>query len=61
MLKNLSAQRAAFFLATLAVVSALVSNFFPYIPNTDNFPTLGGAPLLPGIYFGLVLCLGVFL
>ncbi len=61
MLNNLSAQRAAFFLAALAVVSALVSNFFPYLPNTDNFPTLGGAPLLPGVYFGLVLCLGVFL
>ena len=61
MLKNLSAVRAALFLAALAVVSALVSNFFPYVPNTDNFPTLGGAPLLPGIYFGLVLCLGVFL
>ena len=61
MLNNLSAQRAAFFLAALGVVSALVSNFFPYLPNTDNFPTLGGAPLLPGVYFGLVLCLGVFL
>ena len=61
MLKNLSAVRAALFLAALAVVSALVSNFFPYVPNTDNFPTLGGAPLLPGIYFGIVLCIGVFL
>src|SRR5216684_2516982 len=38
MLNNLSAQRAAFFLAALGV-----------------------APLLPGVYFGLVLCLGVFL
>src|ERR1043166_4583930 len=61
MLKNLSAVRAALFLAALAVVSALVSNFFPYVPNTDNFPTLGGAPLLPGVYFGVVLCFGVFL
>jgi hypothetical protein len=61
MLKNLSAVRAALFLAALAIVSALVSNFFPYVPNTDNFPTLGGAPPLPGIYFGIVLCIGVFL
>jgi hypothetical protein len=61
MLKNLSAPRAAFFLAALAVGSALLTNFVTYIPNTDNFPTLGGAPLLPAIYFGLVLCLGVFL
>jgi hypothetical protein len=61
LLKNFSAQRAALFLAALAVVSALVSNFFPYVPTTDNFPTLGGAPVLPGIYFGLVLWLGVHL
>ena len=38
-------------MAALAVVSALLSDFFPYFPNTDNFPTLGGAPLLPGLYF----------
>jgi hypothetical protein len=61
MLKNLSAQRAALLLAALAVGSALLSNFVTYVPNTDNFPTLGGAPLLPGIYFGLVICFGVFL
>jgi hypothetical protein len=61
MLKNLSAARATLFLGVLAIVSALLSNFFPYVPTTDNFPTLGGAPLLPGIYFGLVLCVGVFL
>jgi len=61
MLKDLSAPKAALFLAALAVVSALLSDFFPYFPNTDNFPTLGGAPLLPGLYFGLVLCIGVFL
>jgi hypothetical protein len=61
MLKGLSAQRAAFFLAALGVASALLTNFVTYVPNTDNFPALGGAPLLPGIYFGLVLCLGVFL
>ena len=53
MLKNLSAERAAFFLAALAVVSALLSNFVTFVPTTDNFPTLGGAPLLPGIYYNL--------
>ena len=61
MLKKLSAQKAALFLAAFAVGSALLTNFVTYVPNTDNFPTLGGAPLLPGIYFGLVICLGVFL
>ena len=38
-----------------------MTNFVTYVPGTDNFPTLGGAPLLPGIYFGLVICLGIFL
>jgi hypothetical protein len=61
MFKKLSAQKAALFLAALAVGSALLTNFVTYVPNTDNFPTLGGAPLLPGIYFGLVICLGIFL
>jgi hypothetical protein len=61
MLKGLSAQRAALFLAALAVGSALLTNFVTYVPGTDNFPTLGGGPLLPGIYFGLVICLGIFL
>jgi Mn2+/Fe2+ NRAMP family transporter len=61
MLKKLSAPRAALFLAALAVISALLTNFVTYFPNTDNFPTLGGAPLLPGIYFGVVICLGIFL
>ena len=59
MLKNLSAQKAALLLAALAVVSALLTNFLTYVPKTDNFPALGGAPLLPGIYFGLVICLGI--
>jgi hypothetical protein len=61
MLKGLSAQWAALFLAALAVGSALLTNFVTYVPGTDNFPTLGGGPLLPGIYFGLVICLGIFL
>jgi hypothetical protein len=61
MLKKLSAQKAALFLAALAVGSALLTNFVTFVPGTDNFPTLGGGPLLPGIYFGLVICLGIFL
>jgi hypothetical protein len=61
MLKKLSAQKAALFLAALAVGSALLTNFVTYIPNTNDFPALGGTPLLPGIYFGLVICLGIFL
>jgi len=61
MLKDLSAQKAALLLAALAVGSALLTNFVTYVPGTDNFPTLGNGPLLPGIYFGLVICLGVFL
>ena len=61
MLKKLSAPKAALLLAALAVSSALLTNFVTFVPGTDNFPTLGGAPLLPGIYFGLVICLGVFL
>jgi hypothetical protein len=61
MRNGLSASRAAFVLAAIAVVSALLSNFVTYIPGTDDFPKLGDAPLLPGIYFGLVLCLGTYL
>jgi hypothetical protein len=61
MLKKLSAQKAALFLAALAVGSALLTNYVTYIPNTNDFPALGGTPLLPGIYFGLVICLGIFL
>jgi hypothetical protein len=61
MLKKLSAPKAALFLAALAVASALLTNFVTFVPGTDNFPSLGGGPLLPGIYFGLVICLGIFL
>ena len=60
-LEDLSAQKAALFLAVLAVGSALLSNYVTYVPNSDRFPELGGAPLLPGIYFGLVIWIGVFL
>lgn len=61
MLKKLSAPRAALFLAALAVVSALLTNYVTYVPNTDNFPALADTPVLPGIYFGLVICIGIFL
>ena len=61
MLQDLSAPRAALFLAALAVISGLLTNYFPYIPNTDDLPKLAGAPLLPGVYFGVVICIGVFL
>ena len=61
MLKKLSAPKAALFLAALAVGSALLTNYVTYIPNTNYFPALCGTPLLPGIYFGLVICLGIFL
>ena len=61
MLSKLSAPRAALVLAALAIPSALMTNFFVYVPGTDDFPKLAGAPLLPGIYFGLVLAIGVLL
>jgi hypothetical protein len=60
-LEDLSAQKAALLLAVLAVGSALLSNYFPFFPNSNDAPALGGAPLLPGIYFGVVLCVGVYL
>ncbi len=61
MLKKLSAPKAALFLAALALGSALLTNFVTFVPGTNNFLSLGGGPLLPGIYFGLVICLGIFL
>lgn len=61
MLRDLSAPRAALFLAALAVVSALLSNFVSYVPHTNDFPKLDDVPLLPGLYFGVVIAIGVFL
>lgn len=61
MLKSLSAPRAAAFLAAIAIVSALFSNFLTFIPNSGDFPTLFGAPLLPAIYFGIAIAIGVHL
>jgi len=61
MLRSLSAPRAAAFLGAIAIVSALFSNFLTFFPNTDNFPTLFGAPVLPAIYFGIAIAIGVHL
>ena len=61
---NLTAKKAAALLALLAVVSALLSNYVQLDPwellkvavfARDKFP------VLPAIYFGVVLCVGVFL
>ena len=62
-MSKLSPERAAIFLAALAVVSALLSSFVPLDPwEIITFgPGPERAPLLPGIYFGLVLCVGLFL
>jgi hypothetical protein len=62
-MSKLSPERAAIFLAALALVSALLSSFAPLDPW--EIITLGPGPervpLLPGIYFGLVLCVGLYL
>ena len=62
-MSKLSPERAAFFLGALAVVSALLSSFAPLDPwEILTFgPGPERAPLPPGIYFGLVLCVGLFL
>jgi hypothetical protein len=62
-MSKLSPERAAVFLAALAVVSALLSSFAPLDPwEIMTFgPGPERAPLLPGIYFGLVLCVGLSL
>jgi len=58
-----SPERAAIFLAALAVVSALLSSFASVDPW--EIITFGSGPqrvpLLPGIYFGIVLCVGLYL
>ena len=62
-MSKLSPGRATIFLAALAVVSALLSNYAPWDP-WEIFglgPARERVPLLPGIYFGLVLCIGLFL
>jgi hypothetical protein len=57
------AQVAAFLLATLAIPSALLSWYSPVDP-WDVFSVFSQPrkqELLPGIYFGLVLCTGIYL
>ena len=58
-----SPERATIFLAALAVVSALLSSFAPVDPW--EIVTFGSGPqrvpLPPGIYFGLALCVGLYL
>jgi hypothetical protein len=58
-----SPARAAGLLAVLAVASALLSNFAPLDPweVLQIGPPRDSIALLPGVYFGLVLGLGVFL
>jgi len=60
---TLSPARAAGLSAGLAIGSALLSNFAPLEPwgVLQIGPRLDAIPLLPGIYFGLVVCVGGFL
>jgi hypothetical protein len=52
-----SAGERAMVLGLLAVISALLSNFIPAL----DFLTIRHTPLLPALWFGLVLCIGVAL
>jgi len=56
-LQALSAGERALVLGTLAVISALLCNFVP----TPAFLIIGNTPLLPALWFGLVLCIGTAL
>ena len=56
-LQALSAGERALVLGTLAVISALLCNFVP----TPAFLIIGNTPLLPALWFGLVLCIGAAL
>jgi hypothetical protein len=56
-LANISPVRRAFVLASLAVFSALLSTYASW---EAGILVVNGTPILPGIYFGLVLSLGVF-
>ncbi len=60
MTSTLSPARAAGLSAVLAIGSALLSNFAPLEPwrVVQIGPRLDAIPLLPGIYFGLVVCVG---
>jgi hypothetical protein len=59
-LSNASASNRAIILAALAIVSAILSNFagskILWVQTLVSFKT----PLLPGIYFGMVLGLAIW-
>jgi hypothetical protein len=56
-LRTVSAGERALVLGTSAVISALLCNFVPSPP----FLIIGNTPLLPALWFGLVLCIGTAL
>jgi hypothetical protein len=56
-LQTASVRERALVLGTLAVISALLCNFVP----TPAFLIIGNTPLLPALWFGLVLCIGTAL
>src|ERR1700683_1707842 len=56
-LQAVSARERALVLGTFAVISALLCNFVP----TPAFLIIGNTPLLPALWFGLVLCIGTSL
>src|ERR1700683_3940341 len=56
-LQAVSARERALVLGTLAVISALLCNFVP----TPAFLIIRNTPLLPALWFGLVLCIGTAL
>jgi hypothetical protein len=56
-LSNASASNRAIILAALAIVSAILSNFAPRLWKPLVFLN---TPLLPGIYFGMVLGLAIW-
>jgi hypothetical protein len=56
-LASISPIRRALVLALLAVLSAFLSTYASW---GSGFLLINGTPILPGIYFGLVLSFGVF-
>jgi hypothetical protein len=56
-LQTASTGERSLVLGTLAVISALLCNFIP----TPAFLIIGNTPLLPALWFGLVLCIGTAL
>src|SRR5262249_13444942 len=62
-LSNASASNRAIILAALAIVSAILSNFAGHPDGILWTPRLAvrGVPLLPGLFFGTVLALGIWL